>query len=110
MNHSISSLRIHNWEKLKIILFDRGGIAVIASRITWEQKTEIMGLIQNFFEEERSETIGNLAAEQLLDFICKQIGPHIYNIAVFDARRLINDRLGQIDEDLFTLERPTKRN
>lgn len=81
---------------------------MIMSRLSREEKTEIISQIQNYFEQEREETIGNLAAEQLLDFMLKQIGPYIYNKAVFDARRLIHDRLAQLDEDLYTLERPTR--
>ncbi|AJY73456.1 hypothetical protein VN24_00975 [Paenibacillus beijingensis] len=33
--------------------------------------------MQIFFEEERSETIGNIAAEQFVDFMIKEVGPYI---------------------------------
>lgn len=80
---------------------------MIAVKIAREDKNIIIAHIQNYFEEERSETIGDLAAEQFLDFMLKELGPHIYNKAIVDARRLISERFSQIDEDLYTLERPT---
>jgi len=71
-----------------------------------EEKLKLMRRIQTYFDEERSEVIGDLAAGQLLDFMLKELGPYTYNKALADARHLITERFAQIDEDLYTLERP----
>lgn len=73
-----------------------------------EEKVQIINRLKTFFEEERSETIGDLAAENLLDFMLKELGPYIYNRAVYDARQLVNQRFAQLEEDLYTLERPLR--
>jgi uncharacterized protein (DUF2164 family) len=92
----------------KLAPLDRSVINMIPIRISREEKVEIIDRIKTYFDEERSEIIGDLAAEQLLDFIAGEMAPHIYNRAIFDARQLINDRFAQIEEDLYTLERPKK--
>ncbi len=81
---------------------------MIPIKMSREEKTKIISRIKNFFDEERSEIIGDLAAEQLLDFLTGELAPYIYNRAIFDARQRINERFAQIDEDLYTLERPMK--
>ena len=79
---------------------------MIPIKVSREDKVKIINRIKTYFDEERSEAIGDLAAEQLLDFIAGELGPHIYNRAIFDVRQLINDRFAQIEEDLYVLERP----
>ena len=81
---------------------------MIPIKMSREEKAKIISRIKNYFDEERSEVIGDLAAEQLLDFMVGELGPPIYNRAIFDARQLIDERFAQIDEDLYTLERPIK--
>lgn len=78
---------------------------MIPIKLSREEKTKIINRIQTYFDEERSESIGELAAEQLLDFIQVELAPYIYNKALFDARQLMNERFAQLDEDLYTLER-----
>lgn len=55
---------------------------MIPINMTREEKVQIINRLKTFFEEERSETIGDLAAENLLDFMLKELGPYIYNRAV----------------------------
>ncbi|MDI9485973.1 MAG: DUF2164 domain-containing protein [Bacillota bacterium] len=81
---------------------------MIPINMTREEKVQIINRLKTFFEEERSETIGDLAAENLLDFMLKELGPYIYNRAVYDARQLVNQRFAQLEEDLYTLERPLR--
>ncbi|TJY43864.1 DUF2164 domain-containing protein [Cohnella pontilimi] len=71
-----------------------------------EQKMQLVKNVQGYFEEERSETLGDLAAEQFVDFMIKELGPYIYNTAIEDAKKLITEKLLQIDDEFYTLEKP----
>jgi uncharacterized protein (DUF2164 family) len=71
-----------------------------------EEKDVIVRNVQAYFEEERSETIGALGAEQFIDFMIKELGPHIYNKAIADVRAVIQERNNQMDDELYTLEKP----
>ncbi len=78
------------------------------TKITKEQKTQIIQLIQHYFREERGEEIGDLAAEFLLDFFIKHIGPFFYNQAVNDLQSIVSQRMVTLDEDIYALRIPVK--
>ncbi len=59
---------------------------------TKEEKQRMMNDLQHYYEVERGEEIGYIAAEQILDFMLDNIAPTIYNKGVEDAR----DRIEQL--------------
>lgn len=67
----------------------RGITMTIPIKLPREDKAEIIHHVQSYFKEERSETIGELAAEQFIDFMIQELGPYIYNKALVDARSFI---------------------
>ncbi len=69
-------------------------------RLSKEQRQEMTQKIMNYFENERSEQIGNLSATLLLNFIVEEIGPAIYNQGIQDAYRYMTERC----EDMLALE------
>jgi uncharacterized protein (DUF2164 family) len=77
-------------------------------KIPREQKMEIIALLQQYFREERDEEIGDLAAELLLDFMVKQVGPFVYNQAINDAQFIINQKTALLEEDVDALKMPVK--
>lgn len=82
---------------------------MIPIQLPREQKDAIKDQIRAYFETERSESIGDLAAEQLLDFMLKELAPYLYNKGVEDAQRLVSERFGSIDDELYALRRPLNR-
>jgi len=71
-----------------------------------EQKDQIISSLQHYFETERSETIGNLGAEQIVDLLLKQLSPYIYNKAIEDTRKVLLEKMASLEEELYALERP----
>lgn len=72
--------------------------------LTRDQREIITENIRAFFEAERGETIGHLAADHLLDFFVKELGPVIYNGALGDCRTLVEQRMQSLEEDIYALE------
>jgi uncharacterized protein (DUF2164 family) len=64
--------------------------------------------IQRFFDEERNEEIGVIAAENAFEFFKDTLGPHFYNEAIKDARQLIEQRMNVMEEEMFALEKKLK--
>ena len=54
----------------------------MAIKLPKTHKEQIVQAIQQYFEEERDESLGNLEAEFLLDFSISKAGPFIYNQAI----------------------------
>ncbi|MGO4372036.1 DUF2164 domain-containing protein, partial [Paenibacillus sp. MCAF20] len=66
-----------------------------------EHMEQMIGNIQQFFELERSETIGAIAAEQLLDMMLKELAPYVYNGAINDARKAVLEKMQTLEDELY---------
>jgi len=71
-----------------------------------EEKADIIRRIQHFFAVERDEKIGEVAAELLLEFFSSEIGGYYYNRGLYDAQTLLRDRIAEITDAIFELEKP----
>lgn len=78
-------------------------------RLPKEAKELILDDILAYFERERGETMGRLAAEALLDFMIGAVGPAVYNQALSDARAALAEKLQSLDDDLYALEKRRSR-
>lgn len=75
---------------------------------TWERLTgEEKGLAKEelilFFENERDEKIGIIAAEEIINFFLQSVGSKLYNKGVTDAKKAIENRLEELKYDLDDL-------
>ena len=57
--------------------------------------------VQRYFEENMPEPIGNLPAGLLLDFFIEEVGPVIYNHAIADAQACLQQRVADMNGELF---------
>ncbi len=69
-------------------------------QLTKEKKDEMVKAIKYYFEKERDEEIGDLAANLILNFITRELAPEYYNQGVYDAYRYMQDRC----EDLLAIQ------
>lgn len=81
---------------------------MVPSKMTREYREELCLRIQQYVADELGQEIGQLAAENMLDFMLGELGPHLYNQAVADARHVAAQRMAGLEEDLYALERPIK--
>lgn len=63
-------------------------------------KKELIEQIKEYHAQERDEAISDFCAENFLWFVLAVIGPAIYNQAIEDAYRLMQEKT----EDLFGLQ------
>ena len=73
-------------------------------RLSDEQRRNAIDQIIHFFDQERDEQIGVIAAEQLLSFFLETMGSDVYNRGVQDARRVFEQRLEDLNYDLDDLQ------
>lgn len=73
-----------------------------------EQREQIIDQIQEYFEKERGESLGHLAADNMLEFFMAQISPYIYNHALEDCRQLVTQRMVSLEDDIYALEQQAK--
>ncbi len=69
-----------------------------------EEKRRIMlDEIISFFQKERDEEIGVVAAGQVLDFFLEKLGKEIYKKAMKDAKNLLRQKFEDLDIELDSL-------
>lgn len=83
------------------------------SRRSWERLNEderrkVKEELILFFERERDEKIGVIAADEILNFFLQSAGDKLYNQGVIDAKRAAENRMDELRydlDDLLELER-----
>ncbi|WP_316569000.1 DUF2164 domain-containing protein [Neobacillus sp. YIM B06451] len=73
-----------------------------------QQKEQLIADIQEYFLKERGEELGNLEAENLLDFFKNGLGPYFFNEGIKQSRKVAEEKMAQLEEELYSLERPMK--
>lgn len=81
----------------------------MAIELPKETRQRAIASIEKYFEQERGERLGNIAAGALLGFFVEEIGPSIYNQAVADVQDRLQQRIAELDlevhEDEFAYGR-----
>ena len=72
------------------------------------EKDAIVHKIKEYFSNELGQDIGQFDAEFLLDFFTREIAGFYYNRGLYDARRIFESKLEDIDEAIFAMEKDTK--
>lgn len=57
--------------------------------------------IKYYFQNERDEELGDLAAGLILDFIIDELSPEFYNKGVYDSYKYMNERM----EDMLGIQK-----
>lgn len=75
---------------------------------TWERLTDEEKVLAKeelilFFENERDEKIGIIAAEEIINFFLQSVGSNLYNKGVNDAKKAIENRIEELKFDLDDL-------
>ncbi|MFN3877668.1 MAG: DUF2164 domain-containing protein [Brevundimonas sp.] len=70
-----------------------------------DERAAATGKLRDYFARELDQELGQLPAEMLLDFIGKEIGGAFYNRGVRDAQQLVQQKVEDIVEALYRLER-----
>ncbi|MCG8475935.1 MAG: DUF2164 domain-containing protein [Cytophagales bacterium] len=72
-------------------------------RLSDEEKKAAKEELIDFFENERGEKIGLIAAEEFLNFFLQSIGSKLYNMGVDDAKKVFENRFEELRYDLDDL-------
>ena len=66
-----------------------------------DRRKRLLSDLQAFFLDELDEEISEFRAEQVLDFVLASAGPELYNQAVQDARKYMQERLDDLEASVF---------
>lgn len=69
-----------------------------------ERRALLLSAITRHFAAEFDEPISAFRAEGLLDFFVQELGPPVYNQGVRDASRYMQDKLTDIEGEVYEKE------
>lgn len=73
-----------------------------------EEKEIIVERIKMYFREELDQEIGRFDAEFLIDFFTNELGSYFYNRGLYDAQAIISQKVEDLSESVYDLEKPTE--
>ncbi len=72
-----------------------------------EKKRKYLDQIIAYFQDELDQEIGLIATEELLNFFLDKIGEDIYLKAVSDCRKIIEEKINDLDFELDIIKPKT---
>jgi uncharacterized protein (DUF2164 family) len=79
-------------------------VPTMTIEISSEATNAAISSIQRYFQENMDEPIGSLEARSLLSFMLKEIGPVVYNKAIADAQARLQERVAELDVEIYEEE------
>jgi uncharacterized protein (DUF2164 family) len=74
-----------------------------------EKRERCLNALKDYLRNNLDVDVGDLKAGLLLDHFLKDVAPVVYNRAVRDARKYMEERLVDIDGSCFEIEFPDDR-
>jgi uncharacterized protein (DUF2164 family) len=76
----------------------------VTIELSKQARADAITSMQRYFRENLPEPIGNMEAGFLLDFFVEEIGALIYNQAIADAQARLQQRIADLEGDLYAPE------
>jgi uncharacterized protein (DUF2164 family) len=73
-------------------------------RLADDRRATLVRQIGRFCDDELEISLSNFQAERLVDFLLRELGAPVYNQAIQDARAFIQDKLTDLEGELYEPE------
>jgi uncharacterized protein (DUF2164 family) len=73
----------------------------VSIELSKQMRGDAIASIQRYFEENMTEPIGELPAGLLLNYFLEEVGPAIYNQAIADSQSNLQQRVADLDGELY---------
>jgi uncharacterized protein (DUF2164 family) len=74
-----------------------------------DERAAMVEKIRRYFVDELDSEIGNIPAEQLLQFVGEAIGPFYYNQGLLDAQAVFTRSMDNVGDEIYALEQREAR-
>lgn len=75
-------------------------------QLSEDRKEALIRSLSRFYSTEFDEDLSQYRAQQLLDLFIKELGPSVYNQAIQDARGFMQEKLDDLEGDVYIPEAP----
>ena len=74
-------------------------------RLSDERRASLVRSLKQYFEDEFDDPLSDFRAENLLDFFVRELGPPVYNQGVRDACAAMQEKLTDLDGEVYEQDR-----
>lgn len=78
-------------------------------KLSDERREDLLRSIVEFYADNFDEDLSEFRAQAVLDFFVKELGPPVYNQAIRDAHAYMQDKLSDLEGDIYEPEEPYGR-
>jgi uncharacterized protein (DUF2164 family) len=78
-------------------------------RLTDERRERTLRSIRKFYAEVLEQDLSEFSAGRILDFFVKELGAPLYNQAIQDARKFLQEKLEDLDAEFYEPDEPFSR-
>lgn len=75
-------------------------------KFSLQDKENIIIKLQKYFIKELDIELEQFDTEFLLDFISNEMGVYYYNKGLYDAQKILTDKLDTISDAIYEIEKP----
>ena len=75
-------------------------------KLSPERLAQLAFEVRRFARGELERELSEFQAERLVDFFVRRLGAPVYNQAIQDARGFLQDKLGDLEGELYEPEEP----
>lgn len=75
-------------------------------RLSPERRAALLAAIKRYYADEFDEPLSDFRAEGLLDFFVRELGPAVYNQGVRDASGFMQEKLADIEGEVYERDDP----
>lgn len=73
-------------------------------RLSPERRARLLRALKEHFSDEFDEPLSDFRAEGLVDFFVRELGPPVYNQGVRDAAAFLQEKLSDLDGEIYERE------
>jgi uncharacterized protein (DUF2164 family) len=78
-------------------------------RLTDERRERMLRGVRKFYAEVLEQELSEFSAGRILDFFVKELGAPVYNQAIQDARKFLQEKLEDLDVEFYEPDEPFSR-
>jgi uncharacterized protein (DUF2164 family) len=75
-------------------------------RLADDRRAALLRSLKQYFDDEFDDTLSDFRAQGLLDFFVRELGPPVYNQGVRDACAAMQQKLGDLEGEVYEADRP----
>ena len=84
---------------------DRRPDSPMRIRLSDDRRAALVRALKNHFDDEFDEPLSDFRAQGLIDFFVRELGPPVYNQGVRDACAAMQQKLGDLEGEVYEADR-----